>query len=59
MRVILGRVWGALIRPCAVTPAVMHARDFGGAPPAREMVIASLVAGARARGPDVVPALRG
>jgi hypothetical protein len=39
----------ALIRPHAVNPAVMHARVFGGAPLARETVMASFVEGARVR----------
>ena len=39
----------ALLRPHAVNPAVMHARVFGGAPLARETVIASFVEGARVR----------
>jgi hypothetical protein len=39
----------ALVRPHAVTPAVMHARVFGGAPLARETVIGSFVEGARVR----------
>lgn len=39
----------ALIRPHAVNPAVLHARVFGGAPLARETVIASFVEGARVR----------
>jgi hypothetical protein len=39
----------ALIRPHAVNPAVMHARVFGGAPLARETVLASFVEGARVR----------
>jgi hypothetical protein len=38
-----------LIRPHAVNPAVLHARVFGGAPLARETVIASFVEGARVR----------
>jgi hypothetical protein len=39
----------ALLRPHAVNPAVMHARVYGGAPLARETVIASFVEGARVR----------
>ena len=39
----------ALIRSHAVNPAVMHARVFGGAPLARDTVIASFVDGARVR----------
>lgn len=39
----------ALVRPHAVNPAVLHARVFGGAPLARETVIASFVEGARVR----------
>jgi hypothetical protein len=39
----------ALIRPHAINPAVLHARVFGGAPLARETVIASFVEGARVR----------
>ena len=38
-----------LIRPHAINPAVLHARIFGGAPLARETVIASFVEGARVR----------
>ncbi len=38
-----------LIRPHALNPAVLHARIFGGAPLARETVIASFVEGARVR----------
>ncbi len=39
----------ALIRPHALNSAVMHARVYGGAPLARETVIASFVEGARVR----------
>ncbi|MEA2159827.1 MAG: hypothetical protein QOD66_2207 [Solirubrobacteraceae bacterium] len=39
----------ALVRPHGVNPAVLHARVFGGAPLARETVIASFVDGARVR----------
>jgi hypothetical protein len=39
----------ALIRPHAVNPAVLHARVFGGAPLARDTVIAAFVEGARVR----------
>jgi hypothetical protein len=46
----------ALIRPHAVNPAVLHARVFGGAPLARETVIASFVEGARVRA-DALAAL--
>jgi hypothetical protein len=46
----------ALIRPHAVNPAVLHARVFGGAPLARETVIASFVDGARVRA-DALAAL--
>jgi hypothetical protein len=46
----------ALVRPHAVNPAVMHARVFGGAPLARETVIASFVEGARVRA-DALAAL--
>ena len=40
---------GALIRPHALNPAVLHARVYGRAPVARETVIASFVEGARVR----------
>jgi hypothetical protein len=46
----------ALVRPHAVNPAVMHARVFGGAPLARETVIAAFVEGARVRA-DALAAL--
>jgi hypothetical protein len=46
----------SLIRSHAVNPAVMHARVFGGAPLARETVIASFVDGARVRA-DALAAL--
>ena len=44
----------ALVRPHAVNPAVMHARVFGGAPLARETVMASFVEGARVRADALV-----
>jgi hypothetical protein len=46
----------ALVRPHGINPAVMHARVFGGAPLARETVIASFVEGARVRA-DALSAL--
>jgi hypothetical protein len=46
----------ALLRPHAVNPAVLHARVFGGAPLARDTVIASFVEGARVRA-DALTAL--
>lgn len=46
----------ALIQAHAVNPAVLHARVFGGAPLARETVIASFVEGARVRA-DALAAL--
>ena len=47
---------GALIRPHALNPAVLHARVYGRAPVARETVIASFVEGARVRA-DALAAL--